>query len=1851
MAEDNVNSTSLVKVHPFTKGMVKDIMDTYAPPEIWRHARNAINTSHDGEKGGIGNEQSNELCSTAPFDVIGITRKSKHEWVVFSTNDTDSEIGIFNEFECAYTTIVNNPCLGFKKTNVITAVTKKNYDTTYSVYFQDNLNYDRVLNLDKVPYKLELDGSGNPVNASLDPDCFIPVYTTDLDCDKLKLHPLVKQPCLTLKKGQGTGQLINGSYQAAIAYSENGIRLTDYSIPTEPQPLWEHGGIGGSLDLFIDDLDLNFEEYELVIIAMVNQQTIVKKIGYYSIRQNRVHIDLFNQDLETVNLAHIPLRSIVYERSEKMFKVNDYLVRTGVTAQPYINYQPLANEISSEWVAVEYPADYYRRHGRVTGYMRDEVYSFFIRFVYATGARTASYHIPGRAPTGNDRLPVSGDDVVYPNETQRWQVYDTATRTTGDSSIIKDGGRIAYTGKMAYWQSTEKYPNDQPLVWGDLCGKQIRHHKMPSNETIGIHDKNGTVIYVLGVKFTNIKHPRDDQGNMIPDIVGYEILRGSREGNRTIVAKGLFNNMWEYNIVGSPGRKGLYQNYPFNDLRPDDFLTTDATTLEPDLTGVPNIENATRPSIYKRNYFSFHAPENNLVKPYVNANYIKIYSEETGTVTGQYKVPYKHPKHKLISNFGALTAAFIGAGIGVMAAMGPITTSSNLVAGTTIPATFLTESGASTQSGPATILTDLPVVLAKKLAGVTTLADAASLAAGIGFMLTYSTFFAGQGMDTVLDIIHKISNYRDYAVQYNSHGFYNRSNTVRGSSAPSGVYKSIRRGVDNNGAKYIGSVLQDFDPSYKINNINREKFLAVKTLSDVPVPANVDNTRVTIRQSGLGYKNPFNKEIQTQTSAYYGAIKVDYQNQYGQLDSIIQLPTDSCVLPIYPTFDNRSFFTPVIFGGDIYINRYTEKNPYFFFNAWQYGEPDGSEFNYRNYLNGPIPRYWADFSKYDTSDLRVTVNSAFPFLSIATPSDLHRLDKPSFGTGVLIVNRGYFYLFCNSVRDFFVESELNIAFRDFGEEDYEKYYDPYGEYFTDLDTMFRSDLIKKRTYYKYDLSLSSSKLYYNFGTWGTILPADYDPETYNDNFTYYPGRAIYSLQQQVGLKRDNWRNFLALNYKDFNGRITSIKELNATGAIILFENHEPVMFAGVDQLQTEKGVKITIGDGGLFQQNMQAFVNADDELQHGSCISMRSAVNTPYGLFFVSQQTGKVLQYANGLVDVSSRGMRHWFNEHLPSKLLKQFPNYDLYDNPVAGTAVQGVYDSQYDLLYFTKRDYQCKDPDMKYEPGYGFYKERTVTVSIDGDPQYTCPEGYTLVEGDLPGSYVCRKVTSVGATFTPTTILTQPVSDAAWGWLGTAIYDTGWNTNGTGAGYNPASPSAVGYTLIPFSNSFWYKAYSTSSGIYNTNPVNRIGIWSSSNPELVGVYGFEYNICITEAKTYYVALAGDNTVLLKLNGQTILDFDPSQMGLNHVQAPANVEKIQYTRLHIYPLVLQPGNYLLQLLGNNFNGPGMIGAEIYDNTVSEIAAATSYSDLNVVFTTRGKTQFTSNNYVCPEGYSSVLNEDCESVSCRLIEEEEPTVLLPPFEVDVIVRDKYYVTDTRFFDECSWTVSYDPIEQYWVSFHDWKPRWLFSTTDHFITIPDRSFWRHNRRWDSFTSYYNNQEGWEIDFEVMTQEGVTTLRSVEYMLEMYKYYSPLEKHHVLDENFDRAIIYNSEQTSGILFLNIQGKNNPLQLLQYPIINTNYIDILYSKEENKYRFNQFWDITRDRGEFTNTKEPIWYWECNGVDRRLNATNLNYRKLPLQRKKFRHYRNNVVLIKQNSSDRKMILKLFLSKNLYSPR
>ena len=1760
MAKDQQNNLNSNKNNTYQKGLIKDYNDSFVPEGVWTNAINAVTASQLGDAGTIGNEPSNVFCAATNFDIIGLIKRTADTWVVFSTNDVTSEIGIFNEVSCEYNRLISSTCLGFRRSNLITGAVQSNFDCTYTVFFADGLNPDRAINLDRIPLLIEkYEGT---------PDCPIPVYIDPprLDCDLTRLHYLVDLPCFKLVNSNSAGTLFNGSYQVAIAYSISGQRITNYNL-SNTVSIWSHENNGESIDLEFSVLDTTFQEYEVVLISTINETTVARRVGFYSTTQKLVHIDKNTDALVPIPLEDIPVTQIIYETSDKMFSLNSYLLRTGVRAKYDFNYQPYANQIVAKWVQVEYPADFYVKGNNTTGYMRDEIYSFFIRWVYKTGDKSASYHIPGRPiKPGLDNVNVSGADVLpYDNNGQtsapQWRVYNTAI-ITGGAGTAPDGGIIRNKGYMSYWESSERYPV-KPAIWNasaydwseitgnppypwstppyadyDLCGEPIRHHKFPDDAIAPIYNNTTSTIQILGVTFENIKPPVDQNGEVVRSIVGYEILRGSREGNKTIIAKGLINNMYEYNVPNQPTAKALYQNYPYNCLESDYFLRSGAWYVPP---GPQDHNDYGQPMTqYKQDYFSFHGPDFNFRGTYLNPSEIKVYSQYYGNSNGSFVQPYAHPKHKLPSQGAFIGCLLLGLGSAITALLGKKTTvkGNNLSAvggGATAAVATLGGPGGKVAGaassglggigfggiGPGTGTTggsfiSLPQntsesndinILNPNARKPGILNDILSFITQMNLIITIGGFLLAQGFGNAMKLFMELLPWRQYALQYNSHGQYTLTNAPQ--------RNNIRRVV--NTARYVTSSVQTYDKNYVVNNLYRPNSVIFNTAGNIANPSKIDQSRRTVNQ--LKIWNDPNKPQTLQISSYYAGFKLDFKGAYGQLGSIVQLPISSCVQLVKPV-KGKSNISDIFFNGDIYINRYTEKNKFPLFNQWLFDMPNGTDFDYRLYANVPYPRYWSTFEDLDFNDIQINLGgSGFPKLSenpgkfviqfakkfgkfltnpvgaitnwVTGPSNFRHLDRDPNAYKVRLqdllkktfyIKNGYFYLFVNGIRDFYCESEINLAYRDYGTLMSEQYYNPYG--FTDVYQLFRTDLISVPEFFKYDFSLSVSKQAASYVSWGSILGPSYDPTIPSTCFEYYESRMVYSLQQQAEQSRENWRIYLPNNYEDFNSVITNVKSINRTGAVILFEDATPTTINGVDELQTSAGNRITIGDAGLFNQPFQQLVNADQELEYGSCQSTRSVVNTPYGVFWVSQKTGKIMQLlGNQVVDISMNGMRYWFIENFKYNLITSFPDYDLTDNTVKGIGCQTIYDNQYELLYITKKDYK-------------------------------------LLPGIIPG-------------------IIGPESPAEIEYM----------------------PDKKAFKVISYSYDF--KLTYGSTGTFDIKPGYKI----------VGtVDGVNINNC-----TY--TTAGPNSGIVAFTNcfkQALLAVPSIKDVFISISSSSFTVRIDLTDPK------EPIVFNLEIIGQTPGGPIDIPIEVNEENIALVEAS----------------------------------------------------------------------DPNYFEDCSWTISYDPKIKMWLSFHDWHPNLVASSNDHFLTIKDNSFWKHNVTCTSYGNFYGVNYGWEVEFPVNTGTTITTIKSIEYYLEVFKYnLNCNDRYHVLDGNFDQAIIYNTEQMSGILNLNIKPKSNPVELLRFPEVTLSGINIHVAKEENKYRFNQFWDAVKNRGEIDGLQITNFITQCNGYRKDVNPQAVNYFKSPLERKKFRHYGNRVVLRKTQSGAEKMNLKLVTTKETLSPR
>lgn len=265
-----------------------------------------------------------------------------------------------------------------------------------------------------------------------------------------------------------------------------------------------------------------------------------------------------------------------------------------------------------------------------------------------------------------------------------------------------------------------------------------------------------------------------------------------------------------------------------------------------------------------------------------------------------------------------------------------------------------------------------------------------------------------------------------------------------------------------------------------------------------------------------------------------------------------------------------------------------------------------------------------------------------------------------------------------------------------------------------------------------------------------------------------------------------------------------------------------------------------------------------------------------------------------------------------------------------------------------------------------------------------TCPDGYKA----SPDGLKCYLDTTPDIDTDPTTCHNACRGDSSESYSssGGRIYNSGYSSSGSGS-YSPLSDifwkydSSCNNTLMSRSAGMAPMAFIDCNMYpypYDTSytcpgPLNRTGLWvckDSAGQRLPLNKWVGFNKCISfpATKTYYFGMAGDDQVRLIIDGVTIVHL-------------SGTSTTNYETWHVYPVHLTSGNHTIVVEGYNASGPASFGAEIYNNTSAELNAATSYGDLNLIFSSRslvGK-ELETTKYTCSSG---ILNTCDSPYVCR-----------------------------------------------------------------------------------------------------------------------------------------------------------------------------------------------------------------------------------------------------------------------------
>lgn len=1319
-------------------------------------ALNAIISNFDGNSITYQNEEGSEYCFTVPdgYKVIGrvnITQLSKVLYCLVNPTTGNSLVSYVDNNDCTLLnylddSISGSDLLNFNINHPILKFEVKSTNCSTQVYFTDNFNPRRFIDLNDLPWRAGIVGQ--------------------IDTNKMLVQPVFSVPKLTPLEVNIGGNLVEGDYQFAFQYANiSGDGLTSYYSVTNPVRIFLEGKISQnyntitnkSISISINDMDTTglYTHYNLAVIKTINAITTVELIGTFDIQGSTAVYTYTGNEQSNANtplsITDIREKFPYYDLAGDLTQSDNVLIWADLTKQEDISYQKIFNQVKVGWQSWQVPTTQSEGYfdgvncANIEGFMRDEVYALEGCLTFDDGKESPRCSLIGRAATPFDLqlIPTTNKDIVGTSDDicdtplvaqPRWKVYNTGS-VTGTSPEYKPGdscykGPYQY-GEMSYWESTEKYPNN-PAVWGSLANKNIRHHKFPDSVITHIHDQNpyplGTdeynnynhFIYPIGFSidinslYTAIQSSTDLTPAQKRKIVGFKIMRSDRNFNTTIVAKGIIANVGEYTKDNSTF---YYANYPFNDVNPDPFISKNYVA---DKSGA-NLNS--RLDIFHKNRYTFHSPDTHFDKPSgIQGSYVKLETAEFGNCKAHFVQVENNAGEKLKTE-KALQIA-LAAGISSLVGL-----NAQVTTGTTATVT-------------------------------------------ISPTISPQNFFPSY--NAMLDIVDKLIPYNNYGWQYNGIGYYGNFSAV-----PNGTGNKIRF-IENGG--YINSGLQGtFGDDHTINNTFRESSVYVKLNDDLPfthqnasVPQ--DNSRVTAGMVGVcGVSDPFFRTV----SSYYASIKRNLPGQYGQIFSYPIVDTGA-----YSKFfdeNNNRITKPLdVFGGDIFINPFSLKIKHSFFLNSAVGKADNTDVSYNQdavshtntgNIGYPIWYYSTVNKLFNINNGNVSgqitnfVNtfSTFPgllfsFITLGLLDLFQALllifELISNGIlttlGVKITNlecanyddlyeKGQAYLYAYGIVRFFVESQVNVDMRQAYNLNEGNFYPNVG---TDIPDQWLQEI---NTPILYDNTYTYNKTYskQNSEPFFSLLRADWEPN--QDCYTYYNNLAIWSDRSNLEETKNNWLIYRPANRHLFPkgfGKLKAVDALENKAVLVRFENKSQI-YNAMATIATSQ-LTAALGTGDLFSGTPIDLSNTDSGY-YGT--QNKFILNTPNGHIFIDAKRGQVpILRGTNVENLSSPKYLNskWFSNNLPFNILRYFPNVDI-DNNYNGIGIHGVYDDFYNRLIITKLDYEPIVDGIKYD-GENFYIDG---LTIPGEVKTTpgvrlcCPDGYIY----YPYIDACRKVGDLEVT------------------------------------------------------------------------------------------------------------------------------------------------------------------------------------------------------------------------------------------------------------------------------------------------------------------------------------------------------------------------------------------------------------------------------------------------------------------------------------------------------------------------
>jgi len=157
----------------------------------------------------------------------------------------------------------------------------------------------------------------------------------------------------------------------------------------------------------------------------------------------------------------------------------------------------------------------------------------------------------------------------------------------------------------------------------------------------------------------------------------------------------------------------------------------------------------------------------------------------------------------------------------------------------------------------------------------------------------------------------------------------------------------------------------------------------------------------------------------------------------------------------------------------------------------------------------------------------------------------------------------------------------------------------------------------------------------------------------------------------------------------------------------------------------------------------------------------------------------------------------------------------------------------------------------------------------------------------------------------------------------------------------------------------------------------------------------------------------------------------------------------------------------------------------------------------------------------------------------------------------------------------------------------------------------SLWRHLTNPTVYNSFYGCISPYIIEYPFAYQYYDEIVQNIKDYTKVYKYlptddgiFNSNRRIETDNDYFNKAILYNDQQSSGILNLVPKPVNNLFKYVSYPKYNIDSKTILFSKRDNFYQYNTFWSLVKDK------TTPLFITSCSSlsIDKEVNQDNMDY-------------------------------------------